>query len=106
VRPALAKRAYPFAAEAGPLPLAAVVALDARVTCTEPRVEQVIGPARLGLLLGARWHAPLARPLGFEAAQFAILAGVLRGIPCVRLVRPSVGTPAAELAHIVEAVTG
>jgi hypothetical protein len=106
VRPALAKRAYPFAAEGGQVPLAAVVSLDPRVNCTEPQADRVAGPAKLGLLLGARWHAPLARPLGREPTQFAILAGVLSGATCVRLVRPHAGAPAADLARIVEAVVG
>jgi hypothetical protein len=104
VRPALAKRAYRIGPGASTAPLAVVVDLHGRVTAGAPMVERMTGAEALTTLLGARWHARLAAPLGREAAQFQIAARAAAGAAHVRLLRPLLGTPTAALADLVEAL--
>jgi hypothetical protein len=104
VRPALSKRAYRIGPDAPSAPLAAVVDLHARVTARTPAVEQMAGVEALTTLLGARWHARLAGPLGYEEAQFQIAARAAASAEHVRLLRPRLGTPTAALAELVETV--
>jgi hypothetical protein len=104
LRPALPKYAYRLgpARELPPTPLAAVVVLSPEPSRTEPEVEPLVGATKLRTLLAARWHQRLVDPLGHSAAQFTILTRIAAATPCVRLVRPSRGAPAALLAQLVE----
>jgi hypothetical protein len=104
VRPALAKRAYRIGPDVPAAPLAAVVDLHARVTARTSAVEQMTGVEATTTLLGARWHARLSAPIGREDAQFQLAARVAGSAAHVRLLRPRVGTPSAELAELVEAL--
>jgi serine kinase of HPr protein (carbohydrate metabolism regulator) len=104
VRHALSKRAYRIGATATAAPLAAIVDLHARVTAGAPVVERMTGAEALTTLLGVRWHARLVAPLGREAAQFQVAARAAADATHVRLLRPRLGTPTAELAELVEAV--
>jgi hypothetical protein len=103
VRPALSKRAYRIGPDAAAAPLAVVVHLHARVTARTPAVEQVTGAEALTSLLGARWHARLAAPVGCEEAQFRIAERAAGAAAAhVRLIRPRIGTPTSTLAELVE----
>jgi hypothetical protein len=102
VRPGLAKRAYPLASDAELTPLAAVVDLHAQRSRDRMAVEPLAGAAAVHAVLGLRWHARLAGPLGLEPAQFQLAASVAASASCVRLLRPWRGVPAGELAARVE----
>lgn len=106
VRPALPKLAFPLGERAAPAPLAAVVFLRRDNRRDTPAPERVTGIAKVSPLLNSTWHRGLVGPLGLSARRFASMTEIVSACECVELQVTAQRASPAELAALVEEVTG
>jgi hypothetical protein len=103
VRPALAKRAYPFPT-APPAPLTRLVALRRRPDVGPLETQPLRGGSALDMVLEHTAMAPLIAPLGLGAEHFAWAVAVARSAPVTVVVADRHDDNAPEIADAIEAV--